>query len=137
MHAGTNSHKVKGDWNFLGWVWTKMGLVSLVIGLLKLTVSEEWTDGINWFFTYWFRFTGIKIWFKIFCVGMVKNWCGQYGHLTLKLTLSKKQADGMNWFFECMYKFRYAKSWFKDFWVSMVKNGHDHLVHETLKSAVS
>ena len=28
--------------------------------VLKLTVSEEWTDGIIWFFTYLYRFTKIK-----------------------------------------------------------------------------
>ena len=29
---------------------------------LKLTVSQEWTDGINWFFAYWCNFTQIKRW---------------------------------------------------------------------------
>ena len=26
-------------------------------GTLKLTVSEEWTDRINWFFACWWTFT--------------------------------------------------------------------------------
>ena len=33
---------------------------------LKLTVSEEWTDGINWFFACWYRFTKTKSWSKYF-----------------------------------------------------------------------
>ena len=28
---------------------------------LKLTVSEEWTDGINWFLAFWCRFTDSQI----------------------------------------------------------------------------
>ena len=28
--------------------------------ILKLTESEDWTDGIIWFFTCWYRFTKIK-----------------------------------------------------------------------------
>ena len=49
-------------------------------GTLKLTVSEEWADGINWFFPCWYRFTKIKSWSKMFLVGIVKNGCGQSGH---------------------------------------------------------
>ena len=32
----------------------------------KLTVSEEWTDRINWFFACWYMITEIKSWSKIF-----------------------------------------------------------------------
>ena len=55
---------------------------------LKLTVSEEWTDGINWFFACQYRFTKIKSWSKHFWVGIVKNGCGQSDHRTLKLSVS-------------------------------------------------
>ena len=79
-------------------------------GTLKLPVSEEWTEGINWLFPYWYRFTKIKNWSKNFWVGVVKNECGQSGHGPLKLTVSQKWTDGMNWFFVCWYKFRKAKS---------------------------
>ena len=60
-------------------------------GALKLILSNEWTDGINWFFACWYRLTKIKSWANIYCVGMVKNRCGQSGHGTLKLTVSKTE----------------------------------------------
>ena len=80
--------------NFRGWRGQKWVL-------LELTVSKEWTNGINLFFTCWYRFTRIKSISKMFWVGMVKNWCRQSGHETLKLTLSQKWPDRINWFF-CM-----------------------------------
>ena len=33
LHAGTNSHKLKGDQNFFIWAWLKMGVASLVAGI--------------------------------------------------------------------------------------------------------
>ena len=33
VHADTNSHKLKVDQKCLGWVWLKMGVVSLVAEL--------------------------------------------------------------------------------------------------------
>ena len=71
---------------------------------LKLTVSEGWTDGINWFFGWWYRFIKIKVWSKIFWVGIVKNGCSQSVHGTPKLTVSQKWADVINWVFACWYK---------------------------------
>ena len=82
---------------FVGWynfMRIKRWLKILVIGVvkngfgqscektLKLTLFEEWIDGINWFFACWYRFTKIKSWSKIYWVGMVKNGCGQSGHGT-------------------------------------------------------
>ena len=65
---------------------------------LKLTVSEEWADGINWFFACWYKFMQIKRCLKIFGVDMVKNRCGQSGDGTLKWTVSKKWTDGITHF---------------------------------------
>ena len=48
------------------------------------------TDGINWFFAFKYKFKQIKMQWKIFGVGMVKNGCGEFGHGTLKLTVSQK-----------------------------------------------
>ena len=67
-------------------------------GAQKLTVSEEWTDGINWFCACWCRFSKIKSWSKIYWVDMVKNSYSQSGYGTLKLTVSQNWADGINWF---------------------------------------
>ena len=47
LHASTDSCKLKVAWKFFGWAWSKMCLASLVMGLLKLTVSEEWTDRVT------------------------------------------------------------------------------------------
>ena len=44
---------------------------------LKLMVSQEWVDGINWIFACWYRFTKIKSWSKIYRVSLVKNGCDQ------------------------------------------------------------
>ena len=33
LRAGTNSRKLKGDWKFFGWTWSKMGVASLMTGL--------------------------------------------------------------------------------------------------------
>ena len=123
LHAGT-------IWKVLGVGMVKNGCGQSSNGTLKLTVSEEWTDGINWFFACWYRFTKIKSWSKIFWVGIVENRYGQPGQRTLSwLSL-------VYWFFKCWYKFRKAKSWFNNFWVALVNDGSALLVHETLKSAV-
>ena len=60
---------------------------------LKLTVSEEWTDGINWLFACWYVITKVKSWSKFFWMGMVKNGCGLSRHVTQKWT------DGIKSFF--------------------------------------
>ena len=137
FHVGTNLYKLKSCLKIFGVGMVKNGCGQSGDGSLKLTVSEEWTDGINWFVLCWYKFIQIKSCLKIFWLCMVKNECGQSGHETLKFTVSQKWMDGINWFFECCYIFRKAKSWFNNFWVGIVKNGHGLLVHETLKSAVS
>ena len=57
---------------------------------LKLTVSQERTDGTHSFFAYWNNFTQIKRWLKNFGVTMVKNVDG-----TLKFTVSEEWTDGI------------------------------------------
>ena len=50
--------------------WLKMSYLSMArngcgqagLWTLKLTVSQEWPDGINWFFASWYKFTQIKRW---------------------------------------------------------------------------
>ena len=58
-------------------------------------MSQEWTDGINWFLTFWYKFMQIKRWLKIFGVGVVKNGCNQSDDGTLKLTVSEESTDGI------------------------------------------
>ena len=52
MHAGTNSCKLKDNGNFLGVGMVKNGCGQSGDRTLKLTVSEGWIDGVNWFFLY-------------------------------------------------------------------------------------
>ena len=42
-------------------------------GTPKLTVSQKWTDGIDWFFAHWYKFRKAKGRFNDCWVGMVKN----------------------------------------------------------------
>ena len=72
----------------LGACMVKNGCGQSCDGTLKLTVSEEWTDEINWFFACCYRFITVKIWSKVCWMGIVKNGCGQSGRGTLKLDVS-------------------------------------------------
>ena len=69
--VGANSGKLKGDWNYFVVDIVKMCVGSVCAdGTLKLTVSEEWTDAINWLFACYYRFTKNKIWPKNILLGM-------------------------------------------------------------------
>ena len=67
-------------------------------GTRKLTLSQEWTDGINWFFCRQVQIHENQKSIEVFWLGMVRNGCGQSGHWTLKLIISEEWPDG-NWFF--------------------------------------
>ena len=54
---------------------------------LKLTVSQEWIDGMNWFFAYWCKFRKAESYFNDFRVDVVKNLCGHLVHETLKFAI--------------------------------------------------
>ena len=81
----------------------------------KLTVFEEWTNGINWFYAWWYSFTKIKSLSKFFWLDMAKNGCGQSCHGKLELAIPQSWSDGINWFFVFWYMFRKEKSWFNVF----------------------
>ena len=49
MDAGSDSQKLKVVWNVFGWAWSKCGFGQSSFWTLKSTVSEKWTDKINWF----------------------------------------------------------------------------------------
>ena len=53
-------------------------------GTLILTVSQKWTDGVNWFFVCWYKFRKAKSWFNDSWVGKVRNSHGLSVHETLK-----------------------------------------------------
>ena len=125
--------QVKKDVENLGVGVVKNGCGGSCHGTLKLTLSEEWANGINWFLARWCRFITVNSWPKISWVGKVKNGCFLSGHGTLKLTISQNWTDEITWFFACYYKCRKAESWFNHFWVCLVKDGIGFLVIETLK----
>ena len=52
LHDGLNPIKFKGGWKFLEWGMVKNGCGLPCDVTLKLTVSEEWTDGINLIFLH-------------------------------------------------------------------------------------
>ena len=65
---------------------------------LKLAVSQEWIDGMNWFFACWCKFKKAKSYFNDFWVGQVKNGCCHLVHETLK---SVEWVYGLSWYFAC------------------------------------
>ena len=72
LHVDTDSQKLKADQKFIGWTWLKMGVASLVSGhkTVKLTLSQKWTDEINWFFACWYKFRKTKSEFNDFLGGI-------------------------------------------------------------------
>ena len=136
MHAGPCSCKLKDDWKFFRVCLVRNGCGQSSDGTIKLTVSEGWADEINCFFACWYVITKIKIWLKIFWLGMVKSqkWVWPAWSWESKI-VSQKWAHGISWFFAWWYKFRKTKCWFNNFWVGVVKNGHGIL--GTPKSIVS
>ena len=56
--------QMKGDRKFFGVSMFKNGCGQSGDGTVKLTVSEEWTDRINWFFACWFFAEFWRSWFK-------------------------------------------------------------------------
>ena len=87
---------------------------------LKLAVSQEIINGINWFWLCLYKFRKAKSYFNNFWVVMVKNGHGVLGLGMLKSAVSQKWIDEVNWFFVCWYKFRKAKSYLNNYWVNIV-----------------
>ena len=98
---------------------------------LKLAVSPEGLNGINWFLVCWYKFRKAKSCFNKFLVVVVKNVCGFLGQGTLKFVVSHEWIDEINWFFQYWYKCRKAKTYFNIYWVDMMKNGRDLLDYGT------
>ena len=67
-------------------------------GILKLAVSQEWIDGMDWFLACWCKFKKAKSYFNDFWVDLVKNYFGHLVHKTLK---SAEWVYGLSWFFAC------------------------------------
>ena len=75
---------------------------------LKLTVSQKWIDGMNWYFARWCKFT-LQSYFNYFLVGVIRNGHGNLNHETLKSAASKEWVYELSWFFACWL-------WGNNFW---------------------
>ena len=106
LYINTDSWKLKANWKILGRTWSKTG-----VGVsLKLGVSQEAVDGINFFFVCWYKFRIAESFFNNFWVVVVKNGHSFLGFGTLKSAVSQEWIDEMSWVFAYWYKFRKAKS---------------------------
>ena len=121
---------IQVDWKVFWWDMVKNECGQFGLWTLKLTVSQERADGVNWLFACWYVVTKIKSWSKTFLGGHGQKWVWPVWSWYSKMSRWNKVI------FSCCYEFRKAKSWFKYFWVGMVKNSHVFLVHEALKSVV-
>ena len=65
---------------------------------LKLTVSQEWVDGRNWFFACWCKFRKAKSNLNDFWVNVIRIGHGHLVHETLK---SAEWEYELSWFFAC------------------------------------
>ena len=112
------------------WMWP------IWFGTLILTVSQEWTDGNNWFFAGWYKLTQIKKWLNVLG-GHGQNGCGQSSYGTLTFTVFEEWTDGINWSSVCWYRFTKFNSLSKFFWVGMFKNWRGQSGHKALKLTIS
>ena len=70
----------------------------------------------------------IKMWLKIFAVGMVENGCGQSGDGTVKLTISQEWTDGITDFLHVDTNSQKLKAYHKFFGWAWLKMGMASLV---------
>ena len=99
---------------------------------LKLAVSQEEINGIDWFWCVDKNLGKLKVNFNKFWVVVFKNGHGLVGLAgSLKSAVSQEWINEMSW-----YKFRKVKSYFINDWVGMVKNGQGLIDHGTLESGV-
>ena len=77
---------------------------------LRLTVSQEWINGMNWYFACWCKFRKAKSYFNDFWVGMVRNGHSNLVHETLKSAVSKEWLYEFSGFFSCWL-------WGSNFWL--------------------
>ena len=91
-----DSWKLKVDWKILGWE-CHSGLRTL-----KLAVSQEVVNCINWFLVCWYKFRKAKSFFNNFWEVVFKIRCGIFSLGTLNSAVSQEWIDEMSWFFALM-----------------------------------
>ena len=94
LHVDKNSRKLKLIKFIFFWLgMVKNGCGQSGLWTLKLMLSQEWTDGVKWFFACWYNFTQKVI--ENFGLSMAKD------DRSLKLTVSEEWTDEINWFLAC------------------------------------
>ena len=83
-----NFMEIKGWLKNIGVGMVKNGCDHSWPRTLKLTVSQEEINVINWFFTCGYKSREAKSYFNNFWLVMVKNGCALLGHRTLKSAVS-------------------------------------------------
>ena len=99
---------------------------------VKQALYKEGGNGLNHFFTCWYRFRKAKSYLHNFGLVVAKKWEWPLGHETIESAVSQEQINEMNWLFAWLYKFGKAKNYVNNSCVGVVKNGHG-----TLNSPVS
>ena len=85
-----------------GWskkIWVSMGKIGCDQtghGTLKLTVFQEWIDGMNWIFACWCKFRKAKSYFPEFWMGVIINLV----HKTLKSAVLEWVCE-LSWSLTC------------------------------------
>ena len=111
MHVDTNSHKVEVDWKFFsgcGQQCVQPVCISVWKSVcVKLTLSQEWIDGMNWFFACWWKFRKAKSCLNAFWVGVVKT---SFDYLANETVKPAEWVYELCWFFACWL-------WCNSFWL--------------------
>ena len=82
----------------------KNGSGQFANGILKLTVSQEWTNGMNWFFACRCEFRKTTSYCNIFWMDVVENGRDQLVYGTLKSAVSWEGVYELSWFLVCWCK---------------------------------
>ena len=112
MHFDASSHKFMVDQKFFLVIMAKNGHDQSGCKALKLTVSQEWIDGMSWYFACWWKFRKAKSCFNDFWVGIVRNGHDHLVQETLKSAVYKEWVYEFSWFFACWL-------WGSNFWLDL------------------
>ena len=115
--------KIKSWLKNIGVSVVKNGCDHSRLRTLKLAVSQDGFNGINWFLVCLHKLRKARSFFNNFWVVVAKNGYALLGLGTLKSGVSHEWNGEIIWFFTCLYKFRKAESYFNNYWVDTVKNG--------------
>ena len=112
LGVDASSHKLMVDQKIFLVIMAKNGHDQSGCKALKLTVSQEWIDGMSWYFACWWKFRKAKSCFNDFWVGIVRNGHDHLVQETLKSAVYKEWVYEFSWFFACWL-------WGSNFWLDL------------------